>query len=673
MTENIKQLLEQLQSRVYRSNRISKEIDVTQQIEGKNAMLRDVLFLSAMLENETPVLIEGDHIGFYRSQKNTPLFYDDKGQQQSPWSLGNITPNYARVITKGFDNILKEISEKQVLCTAEQNEFYDAVIIAIESVLIISTRYAEYANTVGNNKLYQALLWIPHNGARTFYEACVFIKLIIFTLRCNRNTHITLGRFDQYMYPYYKKDIENGAKEAELFEILEEFFISINFDTDLYHGIQQGDNGQSMMLGGRDKGSKYEFNELSVLCMKASLELNLIDPKINMRVCKDTPFELYLLGTQLTKKGLGFPQYSNDDVVIPGLVQLGYAYEDAVDYTVAACWEFIIPNCGMDIPNIETMNFPKVVNDVILKTIKECDSFEKLMENVKTQIKNECERLIADANRQQLTPSPYMSLFIDGCLEKGMDLSQNAAKYNNYGCHGAGISNAADALAAVKKLIYDEKSLDSQTLLNALKCDFEGFEELRHKLIACPKMGNNDDFVDEIASKLMDTFAKEMNGKKNNRGGIFRAGTGSAMEYLWSAKHVGATADGRKAYEPYGSSFSPSITAKLNGPLSLIQSFTKYDMKNIINGGPLTMEIHDTTFRNQMGVEKIAQLVKAYIDLGGHQLQLNSINRERLLDAQKHPENYPNLIVRVWGWSGYFNELAPEFQEHIIRRTEFTV
>lgn len=672
MTENIKQLLEQLQSRAYRSSRISKEIDITQQLQGKSPLLKDVMLFTTMLENETPILLKGDSIGFYRSLKNTPFYYDNNCRQAS-WSLGNITPNYIRVISKGFEEILRQINEYLVHCTFEQTDFYNAVILAINAVLDISTRYAKYADTVGNDKLHQALLWIPKHGARTFYEACVFMKLIIFTLRCNRNTHITLGRFDQYMYHYFSTDLENGVTEEELFETLEEFFISINFDTDLYHGVQQGDNGQSMVLGGRAKDGTYQFNALSTLCMKASLELNLIDPKINLRVCKDTPLELFLLGTQLTKKGLGFPQYCNDDVVIPGLVQLGYDYEDALNYTVAACWEYIIPNCGMDFPNITTMNFPKIVNDVISSKISYCDSFEILMDNVNAELKQECSRLIADANQHQLMPSPYMSVFIDGCLDKGIDLCQNGAKYNNSGCHGAGISNASDALAAIKKLVYEEKSLEPQVLLKALKCNFEGYEELRHKLLACPKMGNNDDFVDNIACELMNTFSKEMNGKKNNRGGIFRAGTGSAMEYIWSARKVGATADGRKAYEPYGSSFSPSITTNLNGPISLIQSFTKYNMKNIINGGPLTIEIHDTTFRNDIGIEKIAQLVKTYIDLGGHQLQLNSINRERLLDAQKHPEKYPNLIVRVWGWSGYFNELAPEYQQHIIHRTEFIV
>ena len=171
----------------------------------------------------------------------------------------------------------------------------------------------------------------------------------------------------------------------------------------------------------------------------------------------------------------------------------------------------------------------------------------------------------------------------------------------------------------------------------------------------------------------MDAFCNSLKGRTNDRGGIWRAGTGSAMEYLLSAAGVGALPDGKRAGQPYASSFSPSLTARIDGPLSAVQSFTKYDMKRIANGGPFTMELHDTVFRNEEGERKVAMLVKSFIDLGGHQMQLNAINRERLVDAQKHPEQYPNLIVRVWGWSGYFGELDVEYQNHIISRCEFTV
>lgn len=513
MTSNTVKLLEQLKSRRYRSLRINREMNITEKIQGKNSMMREALLFSTMLEEETPAFIDGDSIGFYRSIMDYPFYYDENGNRSHEWLLGNITPNYARIMEMGFDSVLVDIYEKQKSGTPKQKEFYDAAAFSIEAVLQYCAHYAKAAKEQ-NPKLYEALKHIPHHGARSFYEACVFMKLIIFSLRCARNSHITLGRFDKYMYPYFIKDCVSGASKEQLFETLEDFFISINFDVDLYQGIQQGDNGQSMMLGGRNADGSYEFNELSALCMNASMELNLIDPKINLRVCKDTPFELYLLGTKLTQKGLGFPQYSNDDVVIPGLVQLGYDYEDAINYTVAACWEFIIPSCGMDIPNIETMNFPKAVNEVILHKLQDCSTFEQLMEEVNTEIGKECNQLIAQVNQGVLAPSPYMSVFMDGCIEKGMDLSENGAKYNNSGLHGAGIANAADALAAVKNLIYDEKSLDKQTLLQTLQNNFEGSEELRHRLLSCPKMGNNDNYVDGIACSLMDFFCKSLQGKK---------------------------------------------------------------------------------------------------------------------------------------------------------------
>jgi formate C-acetyltransferase len=268
----------------------------------------------------------------------------------------------------------------------------------------------------------------------------------------------------------------------------------------------------------------------------------------------------------------------------------------------------------------------------------------------------------------------FLSLFIDGCLEKARDLTEGGAKYNNDGSHGAGIANAADALAAIRLRVYEEKSISKEDLLAALDANFEGYEEIRNLLLSAPKMGNNDEYVDSIACRLMDTFATTLNGLPNGRfGGVWRAGTGSAQEYVRSSCDVPATADGRLAGDVYGCSYSPAITSKLDGPLSVIQSFTKFDLERISNGGPLTIELHDTVFRNEEGEKKVAQLVKAFVHLGGHQLQLNSINRDRLLEAQAHPENYPNLIVRVWGWSGYFCELDKAYQDHIIRRTEFSV
>jgi len=388
-------------------------------------------------------------------------------------------------------------------------------------------------------------------------------------------------------------------------------------------------------------------------------------------VDKNTPLSRFEFATELTKKGLGFPQYCNDDVVIPGLIKLGYEPKDACDYTVAACWEFISPSNSFDIPNIGAMNFPKAIEMAVNQRLCGCKSFDEFLAAVKECVALECHNTAKRIKDRTVHMSPYLSVFVEDCIERGLDISQGGAIYNNYGAHGVGIAPAADSIAAVKKAVFDDKKCSAEELVAAINADFNGFNELRNYLLSCPKMGNNDDYVDGFADILMDIFAAVFKNYKNIHGGILRPGTGSAMEYLRSAAKVGATPDGRHNGAAFGSSFSPSPIAKLNGPLSCVQSFTKYDLTEIINGGPLTMEIHDNTFRNEDGVKKVAALVKAFIDLGGHQLQINSINREVLLDAQKHPEDHKNLIVRVWGWSGYFNELDTAYQNHIISRTEF--
>ncbi len=661
MTEKIQELLNTLNARKYRSQRKHIENTIFCDIEEESSSIKNLM---AVISNEEPLLYENDTIGFNRT---TDLKYIS--------TMGNVTPNYYRVISSGFDSLINEINNSiENTRDKEKIAFGKDMLSAIDLVFEMADKYKNYAKEKGCQKLYDALSNIPHKGAGNFYEALVFMKISVFFMRCSFNAHITFGRFDQYMYPFYLMSKQQGATDQEIFEQIEEFFISVNFDTDLYRGIQQGDNGQSMVLGGFDKDGKSMYNELSEMCMKASLELKLIDPKINLRVGKNTPDEIFEFATHLTKAGLGFPQYCNDDVVVPGLLKLGYDYNDVLNYTVAACWEYIIPNCGADVPNIATMDFPGIVNKAIVENLMSCDNFEKLMRITKEYIATECGRIVDETTYwTHISKSPFLSLYVDGCIESLTDLFLGGTNYNNYGCHGAGIANATDALTAVKKNIYDEKIITKEALLKALSSDFEGFSEIRNILRNSPKMGNNDDYADNIASQLTSAFAEILNGKENKIGGIWRAGTGSAMEYINTAKRCPATADGRKAGEPYSSSYSPSLDVKTTGILSVIQSFTKYDFTNIINGGPLTIELHDSVLKNDIGIKKTAMLVKEYINLGGHQLQLNSINRDTLLDAQKHPEKYPNLIVRVWGWSGYFNELDTEYQNHIIRRLEYSI
>ena len=465
----------------------------------------------------------------------------------------------------------------------------------------------------------------------------------------------------------------DGTLDSEsALDLLEEFFISYSKDSDLYPGMQQGDNGQSMVLGGMDSHGNDLFNELSELCMDASLELKIIDPKINLRVNRHTPFSLYEKGTQMTKLGMGFPQYSNDEVVIPALKAWGYEHEDACDYVVAACWEFIVPGVAMDIVNIDGLSFLETVLDAIPK-LPSCSTYEDFAGFVRANIFVQADLLCKNTGNLYMEPSPMMSILMDGCIDHARDI-RCGAKYNNYGIHGTGLSSAADSLAAIKKFIFDDHKIDKQELVDALSLDFNGFDDLWTKLrYEAPKMGNDDDYVDSIGTELLDWFADALEGKQNERGGIFRPGTGSAMYYLWHAKDAGASPDGRKKGEGLACNFSPSLFTRCSGPVSIIKSFSKAHLNRVANGGPLTIELHDTLFRSSDSIGKVALFIKAYMDMGGLQMQINAVNRDTMIEAQKHPENYRNLIVRVWGWSGYFVELDEVYQDHIMERMELNM
>ena len=493
--------------------------------------------------------------------------------------------------------------------------------------------------------------------------------------------HVGLGRFDQYMWPFLAADLQAGRLTLECAEeLLAEFFISLNKDSDLYPGVQQGDNGQSLTLGGVTPGGDPAVNELTRMVLRVSRDLSLIDPKINLRISAHTDLDLLTLATELTRMGLGFPQYSNDDVVIPALVSHGYSIEDARDYVVAACWEFIIPGRGMEVVNIGAVSFPAAVDQAIRTGLTAQDDFERILQRVSDNIAGQVRQLGEDYSRLLLPPAPYYSVFMHGCLEQGRDLS-DGLKYNNFGIHGACAANAADALAAVKQFVFDEGSVSPGELLSALEANFTGFEPLRRRLAEeGAKVGNNDATADKLLVMLFDDLAAACESYgRTPRGGILRPGTGSAMYYIWlAAGHSGmreplvsATADGRHQGEPFSANLSPSLGARVRGPISMLQSFSKIDYQRIYNGGPITMELSDSVFRNPESIRKTAMLVRTFAQLGCQQLQLNSINVETLLDAKAHPEKHKNLIVRVWGWSGYFCELAPEYQDQIIARHYF--
>jgi len=644
---------------------------------------RSVKRLQWMLEKEKPVVLPDEKIAFLRTVRKVPEIFtaaewEDIRQKHYVHELGkvcNINPDYETTIQQGLEARRSEAAKLlEAAADADSKEFLMSVVDSIDAVLQFVERYAREAQRVGNEDVARILQKVPRYGAETFQEALQAFRILHFVLWCSYNYHNTIGRFDQYMYRYVKADLESDRLTYEqAFELLEEFFLTFNRDSDLYPGMQQGDNGQSMVLGGVDKAGKDNYNVLSEMCLKASLELKLIDPKINLRVNGNTKIEVYEFGTQLTKQGLGFPQYSNDDIVIPGLLEKGYSLEDANNYVVAACWEFIIPGVGMDIPNIGALSFARVVDRAIQQYLLACKDFPSFLALVNKIIQEEVKNETGKFKDVYFEPAPWMSLLMGERINQGKDISKGA-KYNNYGLHGTGLSTAVDSLAAIKKYIFEEKIISPQELMEALEHNYDGFDELwRTVKYDAPKMGNDDNYVDEIAVALLDMFAEALKDRVNDRGGCYRAGTGSAMYYIWHAKDDNASADGRKKGYPLSANYAPSLNVKLKGPVSIIRSFSKPNLKETINGGPLTIEIHDTVFRNDESIAKVAMLVKSFMDLGGHQLQINALNKETLLEAQQKPELHRNLIVRVWGWSGYFIELDKVYQDQIIQRIELVV
>ena len=672
MTERIKSLLE----RTFNKEQSKFRRDVDWQPLLKNFIEQGVddetrarMGLEAMLAAEKPAFMDGETIHFMRTVRQIPDLHSDEeiaARKAAGVAFGekgvvfNLTADFGSTIAVGLDRRLEEIEARLVRCRAEGDvageNFLANAALSVKAVLDLSDRYG--------------IEHVPHKGARTFHESLQFLRILHYAMWCEGEYHCGLGRIDQYLYPYFDAALKEGrlTEEGALDE-LEEFFIACNRDSDLYIGVQQGDNGQSVMLGGKTRDGRDAFNRLSRLALKACAELKLVDPKINLRVDRNTPLEIYELGTELTKEGLGFPQYANDDVVIPALERWGYAREDARDYSVAACWEFLVPGCGMDINNIDAVSMVGSLDQALRNVQETAKDFDDVKDAFKAEVERRARELVEKYAHVEILPGPFVSVISTGCVERARDICRGA-KYNNFGIHGTGIAVAVDSLASVRELVFEKKLITLVELVKLLDADFAERDDIRAAAVAAPKMGNCDPRADELAKWLIDFWGHAFDGARNDRGGIFRPGTGSAMYYVWHARDIPASPDGRLAGHPLSANYAPSLDVPVKGPVSVVKSFTEPNLLPVCNGGPLTIEIHDSAFSEPDGVTKVAQLVRYFITRGGHQMQINTINRETLLDAQKHPERHRHLIVRVWGWSGYFIELDKCYQDQIIRRVE---
>lgn len=608
-----------------------------------------------MCENEEAVILNNQQIVFMRTISNLPDCFT-----KEEWSekfknhyihesgyVSNLLPDYTSIIQEGL------------LKVKERSDTY--LKREIDALLKLTDKYLIEAKKLGRNDVVETLSVVPRYPALNLKQAMQFFRILHYGYMLEGGYQIVGGRIDQLFYPYLKKDMEEKIlDENSALELIKDFFLSFNVDADLYDGVQQGDNGQSVVLGGIDEKGNQLFNLFSKLSLIACRQNNLIDPKINLRVNKDTPIEIFELGSELTKAGLGFPQYLNDDVIIESLIRQGYKKEDAYNYAVAACWEIVIPKYGFEIVNIGACCFFKVLED-LLKNKTDYQSFSQLLTDYKVYLEKECDSLLKQYQNIYFVPAPL--------IESGLEV-----KYQNFGIHGTGISTITDSLYSIKKLVFDDKKLSLKEFVSIINNNYENHDELFHHIkYQLPKMGQNNDEVDEIAVEVLEMFYDTLKDKRNCYGGIIRPGTGTAMYYLWHGKQLGASYDGRKKSEPLSANYSPSLSTNIKGPISIIESFCKPDLIKCNNGGPLTLEFSSSMFNDDESIKKMANFIKLFVLKKGHQLQCNSVNLHNLKNAQINPDKYRNLIVRIWGWSAYFVELDKEYQDHVIARQEHSL
>lgn len=693
MNERIAGLRARTRSGAYRAYRLPPPPDLSAECdaEGLSWPGRMARLTRRQCEAERVVIGPDEQIVFTRTVPTVPAVWSDDQLQQITAGrtvheggvINNVCADWGMALARGLYDRRQVaragLERATVARDAEAIEFLGAAIETIDAVLGLAARYAAEARRLGRNDVAEVLDHVPALPARTFREALQSLRLLQAVVWLSGHHHVGLGRLDQYLWPYLAADLEAGRlDEAGAEELLAEFFIALNRDSDCYPGIQQGDNGQTVTLGGITPGGRSGVNPLTLIALRVARDVGLIDPKINLRIDAETDLALLELASELTQRGLGFPQYANDDVVIPALEACGYAPADARDYTVAACWEFIVPGRGMDVVNIGAVSFPHAADTAIRAGLRDGWNFDAILQRTAAEIRKQVRERVRPYDRLLWAPAPYYSVLMTDALEIGQDHG-SSARYRNLGIHGAAAAGGADALAAVQRHVFEIGDVSRAELLAALEANFDGHEHLRRRLVEeSPRVGLHEAAADELLRRLYDWFADACEAERTESGRIVRPGTGSAMYYLWLARGrgeaplaepvVGATADGRREGDPFGANLAPTPGTSLRGPISVLQSYAVIDYHRVCNGGPITMELSDSVFRDAESIRKVALLVRTFARLGCQQLQINALNAATLLDAKAHPEQHRDLIVRVWGWSGYFCELAPEYQDHVISR-----
>ncbi|MEM1884256.1 MAG: pyruvate formate lyase family protein, partial [Candidatus Jordarchaeales archaeon] len=540
---------------------------------------------------------------------------------------------------------------------------------------------------------------VPWEPAETFWEALQslwFTHMLVMAAESYPGPGLSHGRFDQYMYPYYKRDIEEGRLTKEMAkELLRCFWVKHNYAYDYMGKIgNQGINsgfGQLITIGGIKKDGSDAVNELTWLVLEVAEEMNMLEPKLNIRIHKNISREFLLKMCEVLARTQGSPFLINfDEQAIKGLVWEGIPEDEAWDYGVVGCLENTAQGKDRSGTVDVNINLAKPLELVFgmgrdLKTgemigVKTKDprkfkSYEEFGEAYFAQLKKCIERTLelaseADAIRARWEPVPYLSALVDGCAEKGIDVRQGGAVYNFITVEGVGLATVADSLAAVKKLVFEDKEVTMEELVEAIKRNFEGFEELQRRLLfKAPKFGNDDDYVDQIARKVSRYWTQEVfKHVSPATGRRYRGGYLSWNYYIDFAPKTAATPDGRPRGKFLSNGVQPVQGMDSKGPTAVIRSVGKLGLETAPNGASQVITLNPSSVRDAEHLEKLAALLLACCEIGGTSLQVNMINPEVLREAQRKPEEYRNLLVRVTGYNAYFVTLGKEQQEEIIAR-----
>ncbi len=616
--------------------------------------------------------------------------------------MGHISPGWENMFSEGLTGLIEQARrERERLgseATDEQLAFYEAVEIVYQATITLAERFSELAEEMIHDfpehearlrAIADVCKRVPAHGPETFYEALQFAWLMNETIDMEGERVRSMGHFDRTMYPCYRADIDSGRLTREQAKELIKFFWFKHYSR------SRGENGKNFIYGknftfaGQYADGSVLTNELTYLALEAYEEMNVTDPKLSVRFLPDTPYELYRRVADLIRRGHEAFVLMNDIPVVESLVKRGKTLEDARSYLSIGCYEPAVDGKEAACTTNIEVNLAKVVELALHDGVdppsgkqigphtgdpRQFESFEELFDAFTKQIDFLLTRsveYVGAHERQwpQVNPSPLIGGTIDDCLARGKDIGQGGAHYNAVGCLGIGLANACDSLLAVRQVVFDQKRFTMDEILSAIRHDFEGCEPMRQYLInRVPKWGNNAPESDVLTRRVADYFCNKVHTFTNARGGPVQAALFTYFKQWDMGKATGATPDGRKAGSPLAPGVGAAPGREMNGLTGLIGSVTKLDFTNTPDGSVIDITLHPSAVRGESGLDAMANLIKTFFAEGGCALQFNIYDVETLRDAQRYPERYASLQIRLTGWSVYFNTLSKLEQDRFIAR-----